>query len=339
MRKLFLLLALLWGATSYAQVTVTGTVTDANSQAFANGTYQFTFATAAGIPGPYSFNGANFPISTTYSGSLDSSGAFSQAMAPNNQITPSGSQWILRFCPAADAPCYQTQLAITGAGSITSSLTPPAIQVPDNVLNQPKAYADSEITTPVVGFAYFNLTSSALRVCTVSVPCTWANVGAGGTVTSVAQTVPSWFSVAGSPITTSGTLAITAATGQTSHQVIGTCNTATSFAPCSLVAGDLPAGTTQTIANGTSALGTSAIGSGACATVVTTSATGTATTDNIMADFNADPTSTTGYQPSANGMLTIIKYPTSNNVNFKVCNNTSASITPGAVTLNWRVVR
>jgi hypothetical protein len=185
MRKLFLLLAVLWGATSYAQVTVTGTVTDANSQAFANGTYQFTFATAAGNPGPYSFNGANFPVSTTYSGSLDASGAFSQAMAPNNQITPSGSQWILRFCPAADAPCYQTQLAINGAGSITSSLNPPAIQVQANLLNQPKAYTDAEITSPVVGFVYYNLTSGALRVCTVSVPCTWAALGGGMAVSTL----------------------------------------------------------------------------------------------------------------------------------------------------------
>jgi hypothetical protein len=94
---------------------------------------------------------------------------------------------------------------------------------------------------------------------------------------------------------------------------------------------------TTTIASGTSALGTSAITAAACATVVTTSATGTATTDNIMADFNADPTSTTGYVAGA--MLTIIKYPTTNNVNFKVCNNTASSITPGAVTLNWRVTR
>jgi hypothetical protein len=96
---------------------------------------------------------------------------------------------------------------------------------------------------------------------------------------------------------------------------------------------------TVTVASGTSAMGTSGIGSGACATVVTTSATGVATTDNIMADFNADPTGVTGYAPSGNGILTIIKYPTANNVNFKVCNNTGASITPGAVTLNWRVVR
>nr|AUN37449.1 hypothetical protein [uncultured bacterium] len=96
---------------------------------------------------------------------------------------------------------------------------------------------------------------------------------------------------------------------------------------------------TTTIASGTSALGTSAIASGACATVVTTSATGTATTDTIGWGFNGNPTSTTGYQASANGMLTIIAYPSTNNVNFLACNNTSASITPGAITLNWKVTR
>lgn len=100
-----------------------------------------------------------------------------------------------------------------------------------------------------------------------------------------------------------------------------------------------PPNGSQTIASGTSAMGTAAIGSGACAAVVTTSATGTATTDSIVFSFNADPTGVTGYAPNANGGLFIYGYPTSNNVNFKVCNDTSGSITPGAVTLNWRVVR
>lgn len=98
-------------------------------------------------------------------------------------------------------------------------------------------------------------------------------------------------------------------------------------------------GTTTTIASGTATLGTTLIASGAKATLVTVSAPGTLTTDTIMADFNADPTSTTGYTPSANGMLTIVKYPTSGNVNFYVINNTGASITPGSVVLNFRVVR
>jgi hypothetical protein len=96
---------------------------------------------------------------------------------------------------------------------------------------------------------------------------------------------------------------------------------------------------TTTIASGTSALGTSAIASGACATVVTTTATGTASTDAISWNPNASIKAVTGYTPSTSGGLTIASYPTSGNVNFDVCNWSSASITPGAVTLNWRVVR
>lgn len=98
-------------------------------------------------------------------------------------------------------------------------------------------------------------------------------------------------------------------------------------------------GLSTTVASGTSALGTGAISSATCATVVTTSATNTATTDVVWWGFNGDPTGVVGYQPLVAGMLTIVSYPSANNVNFKVCNNTNASITPGAITLNWRVNR
>lgn len=99
------------------------------------------------------------------------------------------------------------------------------------------------------------------------------------------------------------------------------------------------AGNTSTIASGTSALGTGAISSATCASAVTTSAPGVATTDTIQWGFNGDPTAVTGYVPLVAGMLTIIAYPSANNVNYKVCNNTSSSVTPGAITLNWRVAR
>lgn len=98
-------------------------------------------------------------------------------------------------------------------------------------------------------------------------------------------------------------------------------------------------GGTSTIASGTSVMGTSAISSGVCAPVVTTGASGVATTDAIIVSPNTDPTAVTGYGPSASGSLYIQAYPTANNVNFKVCNNTGNSITPSALTLNWRVVR
>lgn len=64
--------------------------------------------------------------------------------------------------------------------------------------------------------------------------------GSGGGVSSVSQTVPSWLTVTGSPVTGSGTLAIAPATGQTAHQVIGTCGSATTFTPCALTAADIP---------------------------------------------------------------------------------------------------
>jgi hypothetical protein len=96
---------------------------------------------------------------------------------------------------------------------------------------------------------------------------------------------------------------------------------------------------TVTIASGTASLGTSSISSATCATAVTVAGAGIATTDAITFNFNGDPTGITGYAPSASGTLYIYAYPTAGNVNFKVCNNTSGPITPGAATLNWRVTR
>lgn len=98
-------------------------------------------------------------------------------------------------------------------------------------------------------------------------------------------------------------------------------------------------GLTSTIARGTATLGTTLIASGACATAVTVAAANVATTDVIADNFNSDPTSITGYAPAVGGELNIREYPTSGNVNFKVCNETASGITPGAATLNWSVTR
>jgi hypothetical protein len=87
------------------------------------------------------------------------------------------------------------------------------------------------------------------------------------------------------------------------------------------------------IASGTSALGTGAISATTCATVVTTAATNTATTDAIEWAFNAAPG--TGYTSGVH----VLAYPTSGNVNFLVCNPTAGSLTPAAATLNWKVIR
>lgn len=93
------------------------------------------------------------------------------------------------------------------------------------------------------------------------------------------------------------------------------------------------------ISSGTAVLGTSAISSTACATVVTVAAVGALTTDIISFAPNADITAVTGYAPVTTGGLAIYPFPSANAVNFKVCNPTNSSITPGAVTLNWILQR
>ena len=95
------------------------------------------------------------------------------------------------------------------------------------------------------------------------------------------------------------------------------------------------------VGTGTIALGTSSVASGACNTASGSplSLTGVATTDVVTASPNVDPSGVTGYAPSATGGLFVYVWPSSNAVNAKVCNNTSAAIVPGAMTLNVRVVR
>ena len=148
-----------------------------------------------------------------------------------------------------------------------------------------------------------------------------------------------------------GTSAPTAITNSsTVGQVLRTTGASTyawgavDLADTDAVTGVLPAANiassiTRTIASGSKALATSAISSATCTSAQTDTATGTLTTDSIIVSFNGDPTAVTGYVPLTTGMLTIIPYPTADTVNFKVCNNTGSSVTPGAITLNWRVVR
>jgi len=100
----------------------------------------------------------------------------------------------------------------------------------------------SDPSSPVAGQQYFNTTSGRMRIFNGS---TWDEMptGAGaGTVTSVALTVPSEFSVSGSPVTSSGTLAVTKA-NQNANLVYAGPSSGGAAAPGfrSLVADDIPA--------------------------------------------------------------------------------------------------
>jgi len=88
-----------------------------------------------------------------------------------------------------------------------------------------------------------------------------------------------------------------------------------------------------------SALGTTAIASGACAALVTAAATNVLATDIVSWSFAGDPSGVTGYGAGTGGGLTVTAFATAGNVNFRVCNLTAASITPGAISVRWAVYR
>jgi hypothetical protein len=149
---------------------------------------------------------------------------------------------------------------------------------------------------------------------TVSGPCS-----TGGTVTSVGLAMPSWLTVTGTPVTTTGTLTAAPTTAQTSHEVIGTCGSATTFTPCALVAGDLPAVPLTTgvsgilpVANGGTGTASPALVAGTNVTITgswpdqTINASGGGGsvgpgTTNGLAYFNASTTVTSPTPPSTNG--------------------------------------
>lgn len=97
----------------------------------------------------------------------------------------------------------------------------------------------SDPASPVLGQVYFNTTSNKFRVYNGS---TWDEMGGGGgSVTSVALSMPAEFSVSGSPVTSSGTLTVSKA-NQSANQVFAgpTSGGATTPAFRALVADDIP---------------------------------------------------------------------------------------------------
>lgn len=183
-RCLFAILGLLcFSIPAFGQsTTATGPVVDANSQAWAYGTWRAEFYPSPTNPtGPYFWNGSPYtPVA--FSGSLDGSGNFTQAIPSNTSIVPAGSKWRFTFCPGASVTTCASGLVTLSGGTINvaSLVTIPGVQVSANTYNQAAAYSDSEIVGATPGFTYYNLISNGLRQCNGPLPCTWTAVGGGG---------------------------------------------------------------------------------------------------------------------------------------------------------------
>jgi hypothetical protein len=91
-------------------------------------------------------------------------------------------------------------------------------------------------------------------------------------------------------------------------------------------------GLTTSIANVTITLPTSAIAATTCTSTTTTTMTNLLTTSAFITAFATDPSGVTGWGSS--GGLSWVAWPTANTLNWRVCNVTASSITPGAMSLN-----
>lgn len=136
----------------------------------------------------------------------------------------------------------------------------------------------------------------------------------------------------------------------TAATTAGACLTAgdsggTGIATC-LATGAAYLAIPQTVARGSGlAIGGNAITAGKCYgdsgehAVVTASAPGVLTTDVIsFGSSGVLSASSTGLYPASGGGVTVVAYPTADNVNFQVCNWTSSPVTP-SISVNWRVGR
>lgn len=86
------------------------------------------------------------------------------------------------------------------------------------------------------------------------------------------------------------------------------------------------------IANIVVTLPTSSIGANTCTSPTTATMTGVATTSAFRTAFASNPNAVNGW--GATGGLTFTAWPTSNTLNWSVCNQTGSAITPGAMNLN-----
>ena len=267
-----------WLAVTGSPVTTTGTLTIAAATGQTSHQVIGTCGSAATF-GPCALVAGDLPmisLSTGVSGTLqaaqepahtgdvtNSAGSLAMTVGAIKGVTvPTLAAGYLYYNGSTFA--FQTP---SGGGNVTNSGTPTSGQLATWVSStgiQGVTTLPTAAMPPLSGdlngtSGSLSVTVSGLKGIAVPAPTAGWLYYSGSTyswstpvaVTSVGLATPSWLAVTGSPVTTTGTLTIAAATGQTSHQVIGTCGSAATFGPCALVAGDLPMISLSTGVSGT----------------------------------------------------------------------------------------
>lgn len=163
---------------------VTGTITDSDGTAWAGGTWLAQFVPAA--PGS-NISGSTF--TTLFSGTLDATGTFTQALTDVNTIAPAGGLWRFTFVSNTSAAGASLELAITGASQNISAAASAAVTAPRiGAFVLPHAYNDTEmLTPPAPGGLYFSVSTGVVRMWTGTV---WLPINTSGTVNVVFTTTP-----------------------------------------------------------------------------------------------------------------------------------------------------
>ena len=224
--------------------------------------------TSVGLTMPSGFSVAGSPVTT--SGTLAVTLASQSASLVLASPTGSAGVPTFRAIVAGDLPIQQIFNAVSGltftAGLVASDVFP-MLTAADLTARAATVSNIFEAVAALPSAVSVNLTDNILVVqAGLALKTTLQDVidlTTSGTVTSVAMTVPTILSVSGSPITTSGTLAVTLAT-QTANTFFAGATSGGAATPTfrALVAADMPAGfgTTNGAEESIASAATTAIG-------------------------------------------------------------------------------
>lgn len=151
-------------AIMHAQTTtITGIVTDSDSQVWAGATWVANLNVLGGNPVFICGGSSGQPVPRSYSGTLTSGGAFQTAtVADNNCIVPAGTTWTFTMQSLTSAaPSVVGPYVITGVTQAMGAVISSAITVPRfEAAHLTYAYLPVEINDPVAGTGYVNTASN-----------------------------------------------------------------------------------------------------------------------------------------------------------------------------------
>ena len=233
----FVMLLLLGSSVAFAtSTTVSSTgVADPDGFTWKNGTYSIDFVLAPNTTNVNANVWDGGVFATHYTGSLDSSGAFSKSLPSNTAIKPAGSKWRFTFCANASKGCFSYTTSVTG-GSLNITTASNAVAVaPRFVQGQYNyGYGPVEVTSTITTGAFFyDVTVGACKQYTGT---SWGLCPSNASTYDATNVAITGGAIDGTTLgaTTASTVGFTALTSKGTKFSVTGCGTATSLVGGSL---------------------------------------------------------------------------------------------------------